>query len=150
MEEKVDTQELEIAETTFIRDIENRVFQAIILQVLTKIKNITLLEGNLIDAILNRGNVERIKGIFVEQDAKSPTVKVKVEVNVHYGISIPAKAKEIQQSISDEINNLTGLHVSSVHVIFKNVYLDEPKPAETQVQELNRSEFGMDEESDEK
>ena len=150
MEEKVDTQELEIAETTYIRDIENRVFQAIILQVLTKIKDITLLEGNLIDAILHRGSVERIKGIFVEQDAKSPTVKVKVEVNVHYGISIPTKAQEIQQAISDEINNLTGLHVSTVHVIFKNVYLDEPKPEETQVQELNRSEFGFDEEVEDK
>ena len=44
MDEKVDTQELEVAETTFIRDIENRVFQAIILQVLIKVKNITLLE----------------------------------------------------------------------------------------------------------
>lgn len=60
MNDKVDTKELEIAETTFIRDIENRVFQAIILQVLTKVKDITLLEGNLIDAILNRGNVEKI------------------------------------------------------------------------------------------
>lgn len=141
MNDKVDTKELEIAETTFIRDIENRVFQAIILQVLTKVKDITLLEGNLIDAILNRGNVERIKGIFVEQESKSPTIKIKVEVNVQYGISIPEKAKEIQQKIADEVNNLTGLHVSTVHVIFKNVYLDEPKLAETHVHELNKSEF---------
>lgn len=145
MDEKVDTKELEIAETTFIRDIENRVFQAIILQVLTKIKDITLLEGNLIDAILHRGNVERIKGISVEQEAKSPTIKIKVEINVHYGISIPEKAKEIQQKITDEINNLTGLHVSTVHVIFKSVYLDEPKLVETQVQDLNKSEFFVEE-----
>ncbi len=146
MDEKVDTQELEVAETTFIRDIENRVFQAIILQVLIKVKKITLLEGNLIDAILHRGSVERIKGIFVEQEAKSPTIKIKVEVNVHYGVSIPEKAKEIQQKISEEINKLTGLHVSTVHVIFKNVYLDEPKLEETQVQDLNKSEFGLLEE----
>lgn len=150
MEEKLDTQELEVPETTYVRDIENRVFQAIILQVLTKIKDISLLEGNLIDAILNRGNVERIKGIFVEQDAKSPTIKIKVEVNVHYGISIPVKAQEIQHKISDEVNKLTGLHVSTVHVIFKNMYVDEPKFEETQVQELNREEFGFDEEEETK
>ncbi|MCH9632267.1 MAG: hypothetical protein S4CHLAM6_05980 [Chlamydiae bacterium] len=146
MDENVDTQELEVAETTFIRDIENRVFQAIILQVLIKVKDINLIEGNLIDAILHRGSVERIKGIFVEQEAKSPTIKIKVEVNVLYGTSIPEKAKEIQQKISEEINNLTGLHVSTVHVIFKNVYIDEPKLEETQVQDLNKSEFGMLEE----
>ncbi len=146
MDESVDTQELEIAETTFIRDIENRVFQAIILQVLIKVKDINLIEGNLIDAILHRGSVERIKGIFVEQEAKSPTIKIKVEVNVLYGTSIPKKAKEIQQKISEEINNLTGLHVSTVHVIFKNVYIDEPKLEETQVQDLNKSEFDLLEE----
>lgn len=150
MEEKLDTQELEVPETTYVRDIENRVFQAIILQVLTKISDISLLEGNLIDAILHRGNVERIKGIFVEQEAKSPTIKIKVEVNVHYGISIPEKAQEIQQKISDEVNKLTGLHVSTVHVIFKNMYVDEPKFEETQVQELNREEFGLDEEEETK
>lgn len=147
---KVDTQELEVPETTYVRDIENRVFQAIILQVLTKVEDINLLEGNLIDAILHRGNVERIKGIFVEQDAKSPTIKIKVEVNVHYGISIPEKAKEIQQKITEDIHKLTGLHVSSVHVIFKSMYLDEPKALEqevqVQVQDLNKEEFGIEEE----
>lgn len=150
---KVDTQELEVPETTYVRDIENRVFQAIILQVLTKIDDINLIEGNLIDAILHRGNVERIKGIYVEQEAKSPTIKIKVEVNVHYGISIPEKAKEIQQKITEDVNRLTGLHVSSVHVIFKSMYLDEPKmiheeqPQEvSQVQDLNKEEFGLEEE----
>lgn len=148
MDSKVDTQELELPETTYVRDIENRVFQAIILQVLTKVSDINLIEGNLIDAILNRGNVERIKGVFVEQEAKSPTIKIKVEVNVHYGTCIPEKAKEIQQKISDEINRLTGLHVSCVHVIFKNMYVDEPKQSEVEIQELNKSEFGLAEEED--
>lgn len=146
-EVNVDTGELEVPETTYVRDIENRVFQAIVLQVLTKVEDISLLEGNLIDAILHRGNVERIKGIYVEQESKSPTIKIKVEVNVHYGISIPEKAKEIQHKITDEVNKLTGLHVSCVHVIFKSMYIDEPKPfEEQQIQDLNREEFGIEEE----
>lgn len=144
---RVDTQELEVPETTYVRDIENRVFQAIILQVLTKIEDINLLEGNLIDAILHRGNVERIKGIFVEQESKNPTIKIKVEVNVHYGISIPEKAKEIQQKIAEEVNALTGLHVSCVHVIFKSMYINEPKEIEEEIHDLNKEEFGLEEES---
>ncbi|MCH9634172.1 MAG: hypothetical protein S4CHLAM7_09150 [Chlamydiae bacterium] len=141
---KVDTQELEVPETTYVRDIENRVFQAIVLQVLTRVEHINLLEGNLIDAILNRGNVERIKGIFVEQDSKSPTIKIKVEVNVHYGISIPEKAKEIQQCVAEEVNKLTGLHVSCVHVIFKSMYIDEPHEIQEEVNDLNKEEFGLE------
>lgn len=145
MEGKVDTKEFEIAETTFIRDIENRVFQSIILQVLTKVKDISLLEGNLIDAILNRGNVERIKGIYVEQDAKSPMIRIKVEVNVQYGVSIPEKAKEIQQKIAEETTKLTGLHVASVHVIFKNVYVEELRQEPNHIRDLNKSEFEFEE-----
>ncbi len=143
---KIDTQELEVPETTYVRDIENRVFQAIILQVLTKVEDINLLEGNLIDAILHRGNVERIKGIFVEQESKNPTIKIKVEVNVHYGISIPEKAKEIQYKIAEEINALTGLHVSCVHVIFKSMYIDEPREIAEEIHDLNKEEFGLEEE----
>ncbi|MFT5318718.1 MAG: hypothetical protein ACI8RA_001986, partial [Chlamydiales bacterium] len=43
--ENVDTKELEVPDTVFVRDIENRVFQAIILQGLSKIEGISLLEG---------------------------------------------------------------------------------------------------------
>lgn len=124
---KIDSKELELAETTYVRDIENRVFQAIILQVLTKIEGISLLEGNLIDAILNRGSVERVKGIYVEQDGKNSSVNVKVEINIAYGISIPQKAGEIQMKVAEEIAHLTGLHVGCVHVIVKNMLLETPK-----------------------
>ena len=139
----VDTHELEQPETVYIRDIENRVFQAIILQVLTKVDDINLIEGNLIDAILHRGNVERVKGIYVEQDTKSPTIKVKVEVNIFYGVSIPEKAEEIQDKISTEIAKLTGLHVSTVHVIFKNMFLEKPQASE-ELAELAKEKLGMD------
>jgi len=43
---KVDTKEFEIPETVFIRDIENKVFQSIILQCLAEIEGISLIEGN--------------------------------------------------------------------------------------------------------
>lgn len=127
MQEIVDTGELEIPETVFIRDIENRVFQAFVLQVLSKIKGVSLLEGNFIDNFLGRDSVEGIKGIHAEQDPKTNTVRVKVEVNICYGVSIPEKAEEIQTKTTEEITNLTGLHVSAVHVVFKNLILADPQ-----------------------
>ena len=118
---KVDTKEFEIPETMFIRDIENRVFQGIVLQSLGSVDGISLVEGNFIDNILGRSGPESIKGIIAEQDNKNHSVSIKIELNIAYGYSIPEKAEEIQTKVADEITRLTGLHVSCVHIVFKNV-----------------------------
>lgn len=117
---KVDTKEFDLPETFFIRDIENRVFQGIVLQCLAEIEGIGLVEGNFIDSIFSRGQ-EGIAGIHVEQESKNKSVTVKIEINVQYGFSIPEKAEEIQTLVANEITKITGLHVSTVHVVFKNV-----------------------------
>ena len=130
-ETKKDNGEMELPETVYVRDIENRVFQAIVLQCLARINGISLLEGNFIDTILGRDRVEGVRGIHAEQDSKNRSVNVKVEVNVRYGLPIPEKAGEIQNRISQEITLLTGLHVACVHVVFKNVLLAQP-PAPVQ------------------
>ncbi len=129
---KVDTKEFELPETVFIRDIENRVFQSIVLQCLSQTEGISLVEGNFIDHFLGRSAVEGIKGIYAEQDNKNHSVNIKVEVNIHFGIPIPDKAEEIQTKVTEEITKLTGLHVASVHVVFKNVISIE------QVNKLNQ------------
>lgn len=118
--QKVDTKEFEIPETIFIRDIEDKVFQSVVLQCLAQIEGISLVEGNFIDHLLGRSS-EGVKGIYAEQDDKNQSVNIKVEVNIFYGTPIPDKAEEIQTKIADQITKLTGLHVSSVHVVFKNV-----------------------------
>ena len=121
---KVDTKEFELPETMFIRDIENKVFQSIVLQCLAQIDGIGLVEGNFIDHLLGRG-AEGVKGIIAEQDDKHQSVNIKVEVNIFFGLVIPQKAEEIQTKITEDITKLTGLHVSSVHVVFKNVISPE-------------------------
>lgn len=122
---KVDTKEFELPETLFVRDVENRVFQGIVLQCLARIDGIALVEGNFIDNILGRTALESVKGIVIEQDNKNHSVGIRIDVNICYGYSIPEKAEEIQTACAEEITNLTGLHVSSVHVVFKNVILSE-------------------------
>ena len=117
---EIDAKELQLPDTTFIRDIESKVFQSLTLQCLAKIKGISLLEGTFFDSLLGR-EVERVKGIQVEQDQKKHSVNIRVEINVHYGVSIPEKSEETQTKIVEEISAFTGLHVGSVHVIFKNL-----------------------------
>lgn len=124
---QMDAKEIELPETVFIRDIESRVFQSIVLQVLSKIEGVEPLEGNLFDSLLG-DSLDGIKGIHVDQDQKNHSVNVRVEINVAYGICIPEKAEEIQNKILEDISQLTSLHVGSVHVIFKN--LISPKSTE--------------------
>jgi uncharacterized alkaline shock family protein YloU len=95
-----------------------------VLHCLSQIEGIGLAEGNFIDHLLGRSS-EGVKGIEAQQDDKNQSVNIKVEVNIFYGVSIPQKAEEIQTQIADAITSLTGLHVSSVHVIFKNVVSPE-------------------------
>ncbi|MCB1110941.1 MAG: Asp23/Gls24 family envelope stress response protein [Chlamydiia bacterium] len=123
---ELDTKELKFADTVFVRDIETRVFQAIVIKCLAEIEGVALLEGNLLDNLLGREGNERIKGIHVEQDSKNHSVSIKVELNVAHGISIPQKAEEVQSKITSEVCQLTGLHVSCVHVVFKALISDTP------------------------
>lgn len=124
---KLDSKEFELPETLFIRDIEDSVFQTIVLHCLSKIEGISLVEGNFIDSILGRESIAGVKGISIEQDTKNHTVAVRVEVNVSYGVVIPEKAEEIQSKLSEELTQFTGLHVSCVHVIFRGLAPNAPQ-----------------------
>ncbi len=127
VEKKFDTKEFELPETLFVRDIENRVFQGIVLYSLSQVEGISLIESTLIANLLGRRNTmdSNVKGIHAEQDSKNHSVSIKVEINICYGYMIPEKSEELQNKITEDITKITGLHVSSVHVIFKNVIAPE-------------------------
>lgn len=116
----IDAKEVQLPETVFIRDIETRVFQAIATQCLSKIEGISLIAGTFFDALFGR-ELENVKGVTVEQDQERHSVDIHVEVNICYGIEIPKKAEEIQMKLAQEISAWTGLHVASVHVVFKDL-----------------------------
>jgi uncharacterized alkaline shock family protein YloU len=123
---KVDTKEFELPETLYVRDIDNRVFQGIILQTLSKIQGISPIEGGFIGHILGQSNTA--KGITAEQDPKTQSISATIEVRVAYGVSIPEKAEEIQTKVARELSSMTGLHVSSVHVVFKELISQDSTP----------------------
>ncbi len=138
----MDAKEIHLPETVYVRDVETKVFQGITLQCLAKIEGICLPENTLFDNLLGR-DVERIKGIHVEQDHKKHSVNIRVEINVRYGTSLPEKAEEIQTKIVEEVSRLTGLHVASIHVIFKNLILPEKAPISSQQEELEEEDSEM-------
>lgn len=134
---QMDSKELDFAETTYIRDIETKVFQGIVLQALSKVEGIGLLENSLFDSLLGR-DLDRLKGIHVEQDQKKHSVNIRIELNIAYGLAIPDKAEEIQKLIVKEVSEFTGLHVASIHIIFKHLIL--PQEMQQQKEEANALE----------
>ena len=144
---QIDTKELQLPETLFIRDIETKVFQSIVVQVLSQIEGVETLEGNLFDDLLGDG-VDGIKGIHIDQELKTHSVNVRIEINVAYGLKIPEKAEEIQTRIIQEISHLTSLHVGRVHVIFKN--LISPKTEDSLEEAIRKCTKGRSSSSSDK
>lgn len=141
---QIDTKEFELPETHYIRDIDSSVLQAIVLQCLSQIGGVALLDGGLLDTLLGFDKGQSVRGIFVAQDPKTHSVDIKVEVSVHYGVVMPAKAEEIHTLITHEVTKLTGLHVSAVHVVFKNLIVrtvEEPVLAEKVVEDRYTARF---------
>lgn len=118
---KVDTKEFELPETTVIQDIDAKVFQGIVIQCLAETEGVALAEGNFIANILGRGGPEVASAIYSEQDSSTHSVSFKIELNIQYGIPIPRKAEEIQTKIVEAVNRITGLRVSTIHLVFKDI-----------------------------
>lgn len=121
---KIDTKQFELPVTTFVRDIDNHVFQSIAVQCISQIEGVSPVTGGFWNVFFGK-SLETVPGIIAEQDEKKQSVKIRMEINVVYGFPIPEKTEELQNKISSEITKLTGLHVSQVHVVIKNVI---PKP----------------------
>lgn len=138
MKTEDDQKEYDLPETVYVRDIEDRVFKSIAFQTITKIEGVSLDGGNFLDHLFGREKGDALKGVQVNQDSKNHSVSLKIEVKVQYGVSIPEKADEIQNRLSEEITRYTGLHVNNIHVVFKNVYVthEETSPEE---RDINRA-----------
>src|SRR5690606_1940504 len=97
----------------------NHVFHGIVEKTLARISGVALQGATIIDQMI--GRPEKFRGITATQDPSTQSIKVQLELSVKYGTNIPQKAEEIQAAVTEDLTNFTGLHVSEVHVIFKDL-----------------------------
>lgn len=116
---KLDTKEFELPDTLYIRDIETGVFRSIAEQSLQNVEGIAL------------------EHLHVDVDPKGQTISLKIVLSVLFGVPIPQKAEEIQSLLAEQMTKLTGLHVASIHLVFKNIYF----PGKEKPQGLYTDEF---------
>jgi uncharacterized alkaline shock family protein YloU len=126
---QLDPQEFELPETTYSHEIENRVFRGIVLNILAQTPGIAPLEGTFLETFI--GRVDMVKGITIDQDAKSHSVNITIEIGIQYGMNIPRKAEEIQSKVTQAITEMTGVRVASVHVVFRELMQEEKGPPAT-------------------
>ena len=139
---QLDPQEFELPETTYSHEIENKVFRGIILNILAQSPGVAPLEGSFLETFI--GRVDTVKGITIEQDAKSHSVNVTIEIGIQYGVHIPKKAEELQNRISEAITAMTGMRVGCVHIVFRELAREgkdplSERPIETREQPLTSS-----------
>lgn len=118
-----DPKEFELPETTYSHEIENRVFRDIIFHVLSQTPGIGLHE-NFLGTLI--GRADSVKGITIDQDLKTRSVHITLEIQIQYGMNIPQTAEDIQTRVSDAIMKMTGMRVGSIHIIFKELMLETP------------------------
>lgn len=118
---RVDQKEFDLPETVYIHDIDNQAIQNIVAQILSRIPGVHLSHESLMESFLGKKSLSSTKGIHVEQDPKAKCVKIRIELVVDYGISIPEISQAIYDEVAKEVPELTGLPISQIHLLYKDV-----------------------------
>ena len=108
---------------------------------LSKIKDVSIEEEKGMKRLRKNLSIERGEG------EESNKVKVNIRISVKYGRSIVDIAKDIQRSLKEEIENLTGLEVSEVNVRIEDLIFEEPRNVDSIERELEENLEKLDEES---
>lgn len=76
------------------------------------------------------GRKDMEKGFAVEISDSEPSVGIKAEINVEYGVDIYKAAHQLQQAVKNAVEGMTGLKVSQVDVTVRGIVLgDQPRSA---------------------
>jgi len=74
------------------------------------------------------------RGKGVETKLEDDSVRFKMRVSLQYGQPIPHMAREIQETVTRRVEEMTGLRVSGVDIYIQEIQL--PRPAEPTDDEL--------------
>ncbi len=86
----------------------------------TEVEGVESLVGNITNEIVAKMGIKNLsRGIRLKM--VDDTVFVQITVNIRYGYSIPEISRNIQEKVSQAIENMTGLSVAEVNVIVSDV-----------------------------
>ena len=90
----------------------------------------------------DRKNIKKLKkNISVQHDMEGEEERlvINVKVNVRYGRSLIDVAKDIQKTLKEEVQNLTGIEVNEVNVKVEDIIFEEPQNIENLDKEIQEN-----------
>jgi uncharacterized alkaline shock family protein YloU len=90
-----------------------------------EVEGISGLKGTVADGLAALLNAQKRQGVSA-QLIEDQTIRIRLKAVVRYGYPIPEVAKRVQAKVKQEIEGMTGLHVSAV-----DVYIQEIDTSET-------------------
>lgn len=106
--------------------IASDVVAAIAALAATEIDGVYSMAGNITNELIGKLGMKNLsKGVKILMEGG--IVRVDMMVVVNYGYSIPEVSEQVQERVSQQIENMTGLSVSEVNVRIAGVKLEENK-----------------------
>ena len=104
--------------------ISTDVVAAIAALAATEIDGVYSMAGNITNELIGKLGMKNLsKGVKILMEGG--IVRVDMMVVVNYGYSIPEVSGQVQERVSQQIENMTGLSVSEVNVRIAGVKLEE-------------------------
>lgn len=96
----------------------------------TEIKGVHSMHTGIVDGFSNLFSKNNNYSKGVKVDIKENIVVVHIFINVEYGCKISSVAQEVQKAVKKEIETMTDLTVSGVHVHVQNIVTEKDKDKE--------------------
>lgn len=104
--------------------IASDVVAAIAALAATEIDGVYSMAGNITNELIGKLGMKNLsKGVKILMEGG--IVRVDMMVVVNYGYSIPEVSEQVQERVSQQIENMTGLSVAEVNVRIAGVKLEE-------------------------
>lgn len=89
-----------------------------------EVEGVYSMAGNITNELIGKLGMKNMsKGVKVMME--EGTVRVDMALNMKYGYSIPKVTKQVQEKVSQQIENMTGLIVPEVNIRVAGVNLGE-------------------------
>ena len=96
------------------------------------VPGVTRITGNsFVDNIAEIVGSKKIQDRSIQIAMNNSSVAVELSINIQYGVQLPAVAAAVQDAVSREIKAITGLNVTKVNVIVREMVDASEDEAET-------------------
>ena len=120
-------------------NVANEVVATIAGMAVSKIDGVAKMAGGFTEGLKAiSGKKQMSRGIKVETE--EDTVKIEINIIVKYGVNIREVAKNIQNIVKEEVENMTGNKVEKVVVNVQGVKVDEPDSEEEKDENIGNME----------